>query len=301
MRSLDRCLLALRLSGGLLRDPSSNHVPFVGSEFPDAEFDCLRELLLARRGFDLGMYKDRCVKRRIAARVRACGFNAALPYLAWLEHNESELDALLAAITINVSQFFRNPSTFQTLQQEVLPALVKNARAAGERRLRLWSVGCASGEEPYSLALLVEVLQVQDLEIEIWGSDISAPALAQAAAGYYDEQRLGEVPAALRERCFVAEGRGLRLREEIRRRVKFQQQDILGEGAYPRAALILCRNVLIYFSRGDQERILRRFANALGAGGYLVLGRAETLLGEIRQRFAAEYPEERIYRCLPEP
>ncbi len=277
---------------------SSRPAPFVGSEFPETDFERLCALLLARRGFDLGRYKERCVKRRIAARVRACGFYAASPYLARLETDEAELDALLAAITINVSQFFRNPSTFQVLERQVLPALVRQARAAGERRLRLWSVGCASGEEPYSLALLAEELQGPGLEIEIWASDISAPVLDRAIAGYYDEQRLAEVPEALRTRYFVAEGDGYRLREEIRRRVRFQQQDILGEEDFPRANLILCRNVLIYFSRADQERILRRFAATLEPGGYLVLGRAEILLGEIRELFAAEHPDERIFRCI---
>lgn len=284
-----------------MTDSSSQPKPFVGSEFPAADFERLRELLLLRRGFDLGRYKERCIKRRIAGRVRACGFHAASPYLALLERDEAEIDALLAAITINVSQFFRNPSTFRTLEREVLPDLVRAARAAGERRLRLWSVGCASGEEPYSLALLAEELQNPELEIEIWASDVSAPALARAKAGYYDEQRLVEVPQPVRARYFVAEGQGFRLREEIRRRVRFLQQDILGVEPYPRAALILCRNVLIYFSRSDQQRVLRRFAAALEPGGYLVLGQAETLIGEIRQRFDAVCPGERIFRCHAGP
>lgn len=282
-------------------EPPFQPVPFVGSEFPDVDFEHLRQLLLARRGFDLGMYKDRCVKRRIAVRVRACGFSAASPYLARLEGDEAEIDALLAAITINVSQFFRNPSTFRTLEKEVLPTLVRRARDAGAGRLRLASIGCAGGEEPYSLALLAEELGASELEIEIRGSDISAPVLAQAERGRYDEQRLGEVPPAVRARYFVAEPGGFRLREEIRRRVQFEQQDILATEAFPAADLILCRNVLIYFSRVDQDRLLRRFAAALGPGGFLVLGRAETLLGEIRQLFHADYPVERIYRCLARP
>lgn len=277
-----------------MNDPSSQPTPFVGSEFPEADFERLSTLLLARRGFDLGMYKERCVKRRIAARVRACGFHTAPPYLALLERDEAELDALLAAIPINVSQFFRNPSTFGILERRVLPELVRQVRAAGKPRLRLWSVGCAGGEEPYSLALLAE--ELQSPELQILASDISTPVLERAAAGYFEEQRLGAVSQALREKYFVPEGNGYRLREEIRRRVNFRQQDILGEGAFPPAALILCRNVLIYFSRADQERILRRFAATLEPGGYLVLGRAEILLGEMRDLFVAAYPEERIFR-----
>ncbi len=275
--------------------------PFVGSEFGDADFERLRDLLLARRSFDLGMYKDRCIKRRIAARVRAVGLGAAAPYLERLEHDEKEIDALLAALSIHVSQFFRNPSTFGVLEQEILPRLVVEARAGPSRQLRLWSVGCATGEEPYSLALLVDELAPQGVDIEILGSDVSPAVLELAAVGRYDAQRLQEVPEAVRERYFLPEGSAFRLDAGIRRRVRFVHHDILGQDQYPAARLILCRNVLIYFSRADQERILRGFARSLGAGGYLVLGRAETLLGETRQLFAPEYPAERIYRCRPHP
>jgi chemotaxis protein methyltransferase CheR len=273
--------------------------PFVGSEFPDADYERLCALLLQRRGFDLGRYKDRCVKRRIAARVRTCGFQAAGPYLDLLERDERELDALMAALTIHVSQFFRNPETYRVLDREVLPRLVDRARSAGRRKLRLWSVGCAGGEEPYSLALLVEALDPGrlGLDVEILATDVSPAVLDRAREGLFDETRLLEVPREVRDRYFVPVDRRYRVTKNVRRRVRFLQHDILADRDYPRAGLILCRNVLIYFSRAEQERILERFADVLGPGGYLVLGRAETLLGEARDWFTADYPVERIYRC----
>jgi chemotaxis methyl-accepting protein methylase len=130
-------------------------------------------ILLAKRGFDLAMYKDRCVKRRVATRVRARGFSEPRPYLALLERDEAELDALLAALTIHVTQFFRNPSTFALLEQQVLPALLHRVQAEGRQKLRLWSVGCASGEEPYSLALLMRELAPPEVKVDILGTDIS--------------------------------------------------------------------------------------------------------------------------------
>jgi chemotaxis protein methyltransferase CheR len=149
----------------------SRPAPFVGSEFPEAEFREVCRILLAKRGFDLALYKDRCVKRRIATRVRARGFSEARPYLALLERDEAELDALMAALTIHVSQFFRNPSTFDLLARQVLPELLRRAQAEGRRILRLWSVGCASGEEPYSLALLLQELAPPEVKIDILGTD----------------------------------------------------------------------------------------------------------------------------------
>jgi chemotaxis protein methyltransferase CheR len=270
--------------------------PFVGSEFPEAEFREVCRILLAKRGFDLAMYKDRCVKRRIATRVRARGFSEPRPYLALLEGDEAELDTLLAALTIHVTQFFRNPSTFALLEQQVLPALLNRVQTEGRQKLRLWSVGCASGEEPYSLALLMRKLAPPALKVDILGTDISHAILESARDGLYDLQRLAEVPADLRERYFFPDGRGYRLSEAIRRMVRFERHDMLTAPAYPRVDLIICRNVLIYFSREEQENILQRFAEALPVGGILVLGKAEMLLPRSRRLFAAECVSERIYR-----
>jgi len=270
--------------------------PFVGSEFPDAEFEQLCRILLAKRGFDLGMYKDRCIKRRIATRVRARGFNAAAPYVELLQRDEAELDALLAALTIHVSQFFRNPSMFALLERQILPELLQQVQAEGRRRVKLWSVGCSSGEEPYSLALLLHELAPAGMAIDILGTDISAAILESARQGVYEAQRLTEVPAAARERYFIPEGRRFRLAGGIRSLVRFERQNVLDETAYPPVDLIICRNVMIYFSREEQEKILRRFAAALPDGGVLVLGKAEMLLGGSRQLFAAASAAERIYR-----
>lgn len=274
----------------------SRLAPFVGSEFPETEFREVCRILLAKRGFDLAMYKDRCVKRRIATRVRARGFSEARPYLDLLEADEIELDALLAALTIHVTQFFRNPSTFALLERQVLPELQRRVQAEGRRTLRLWSVGCASGEEPYSLALLMQELASPEVKVDILGTDISAAILESARQGLYEPQRLAEVPAAVRERFFTPEGKGFRLAESVRHMVRFERHNMLTAPAYPSADLIICRNVLIYFSREEQENILQRFAAALPVGGILVLGKAEMLLGQSRQLFAVECAGERIYR-----
>jgi len=273
-------------------------VPFVGSEFPEEDFLAVRDLLFERRGFDLSMYKDRCVKRRIATRVRALGFRSAGPYLDALRRSESELDTLLAALSIHVSQFFRNPTTFATLEERILPELIRRAAPSVRGELRLWSVGCAGGEEPYSLALLLDELAPRNLRISILATDVSPPVLEQARKGLFDPVRLTEVPETVKDRYFRREGRNYRLAEHICKMVQFRRHDILTSLEFPAADLILCRNVLIYFSREKQENILTRFAAALPEGGFLVLGRAETLLGAARRLFKAECSVERIYRRI---
>ncbi len=274
--------------------------PFLGSEFPDEEFGQVRDLLLERIGFDLGSYKDRCVKRRIAKRVRALGLADAGAYLQRLRQDASEVEALMTALTIHVSQFFRNPSTFAELAGQVLPELFRSARQSGRRELRLWSVGCAGGEEPYSLALLIDELAPAGLRVNILGTDVSPVILERAREGLFPTQRVTEVSAQRQEKYFRPEGFNLRLEKRIRNMVRFEHHNVLTAEAYPQADLILCRNVLIYFSRTEQEKILARFAQALTPGGYLVLGKAETMLGEVREQFRMECPEERIYRRLEE-
>ena len=272
--------------------------PFVGSEFPEEAFAGVREVLLERLGFDLGMYKDGCVKRRIAIRVRALGFADAWDYLALLRRDPDETDALMKTLTIHVSHFFRNPSTFAALERDILPALFERAAAGGQKEIHLWSVGCAGGEEPYSLAILVDGLSPQEVNVSILGTDLSAPVLERATEGRFDVRRLAEVPPGVRERYFSEEGREARLRERFRAMVRFERHDVLNAAEFSGADLVLCRNVLIYFSREEQERILRRLAAALRPEGYLVLGKAETLLGESRQLFRIENPAERIYQRL---
>lgn len=274
--------------------------PFVGDDFQDADFARIREVLCAQRGFDLGMYKDRCIKRRIAARIRKLGYAGPGPYIARLQGDEAEVDALLEALSIHVSQFFRNPSTFLVLERQVLPALIARVTASGRRALRLWSAGCAGGEEPYSLALLLAELAPADMAVEIAASDVSPAVLERAQCGLFESPRLAEVPPGVLERYFQPEGGQYRLAGQIRNQVSFFQHDLLSADPYPRVDLILCRNVLIYFSRLEQDLILRRFAQALLPGGILVLGRAEALLGESRHHFHADFPVERIYR-LAEP
>lgn len=287
---------AMEANPSMLRRPS----PFVGGDFCDEDYAAFRDILLTSRGFDLGMYKDRCIKRRIAARLRSLGFNDPLLYLERLRQDATEVDLLLDALSIHVSQFFRNPATFFTLEHQLLPDLIRRVQASGRNELRLWSAGCAGGEESYSLALLMAELAPVGITVKILGSDISDGVLEQARQGLFPPSRLTEVPPHLLERYFRGEGRQYRLVEEVRHMVTFFRQDLLAPGDYPQVDLILCRNVLIYFSREEQEEILGRFAAALSPGGGLVLGRAETLLGSKRRLFHSEWPTERIYRNIPE-
>ncbi|PLY10963.1 MAG: chemotaxis protein CheR [Desulfuromonas sp.] len=274
-------------------DDASNNTgemdrPFLGSEFPEEQYQEIRRLLVEKRDFDLGWYKDRCIKRRIAIRVRARGLNDARDYAELLGSDEAELDELLTTLTIHVSQFFRNPTAFGVIENE-LPAL---SRRCGSRGMRIWSVGCSSGEEPYSVAILLSELGIK--AGRLIASDISEAVLDKAAAGRYEAQRLVNIPEEMRQKYFTREGRWYIVENRLRSGVQFARHDILSD-PYPQVDLILCRNVLIYFSRQEQERILGQFAQSLPPGGLLVLGKAETMLGPVREFFRAINHAERVY------
>lgn len=265
--------------------------------------DALGEISLIlemRRNFSMSVYKDKCMKRRVAIRMRSCRCLDAAEYCNLLRQSEQELDLLKKNLTIHVSQFFRNPSMFDTLQTVVLPSLFDLADAA-EEQLRFWSLGCAGGEEPYSLAIILREFFAQELlrrPTEICASDIDADILQAAVLAEYNEDRLMDLPDSIRERYFVPNGPRLRLLAKIRDMVSFHQQNIMDVATFQPCQLVLCRNTLIYFTRSDQEKILHGITHILPPGGILVLGKSETLVGEVRRRFATVCPVERIYRRL---
>ena len=265
----------------------------------DREFEELTRKISRDRGFACASYKEKCLRRRIAVRMRARGVHSYADYARVLDSDSAEYDRLLDALTINVTKLFRNWSMFEVLSELVVPTLWN----ADTRRLHVWSAGCSSGEEPYSLAILFHRYASQhgrlsDVErIDVLGTDIDRASLKAAERGQYTEPAFDETPAELRTRYFSAHT-PFTIEPAIRHLVQFQRLDLLDElPAVPGGfQLIACRNVLIYFDRETQERLLMRFHEVLAPGGFLVLGKVETLLGPVRSRFAAVDARERIFR-----
>jgi chemotaxis protein methyltransferase CheR len=276
-------------------------LPFTPLEISPEEFTLIQNTLRELRDFDLDNYKDKCIKRRIAIRVRATHCATVREYCDYLLAKEAEVDLLLKVMTIHVSQFFRNAQTFVKLEQEIFPYLFSTARQEGRGELKLWSVGCSSGEEPYSLALLLAEhfpRELERLQVSIRATDVDGGVLETARRGIYGEERLGELPAAYRQRYFSCSDGKYHLRPAIKGMVSFHQADLSHGELYPESDLILCRNVLIYFERDQQERVIRSFARVLRPGGVLVLGKSETLFGESRRFFQTICPVERIYKVI---
>ena len=260
----------------------------------------LTEKVSRERGFGCASYKERCLRRRIAVRMRARGVHTFEDYARVLDRDALEYERLLDALTINVTRFFRNREVYDAIASRVLPELWDSAAP----RLRVWSAGCSSGEEAYSLAALFHRHATDRGEagglarVRILGTDVHGPSLDAAAEGAYAESALEEVPPELR-RAYFSPGPPYRVSGELRRLVRFEARDLLRETAPESGiALIMCRNVLIYFDRASQERLFHRFHAALAPGGFLVLGMVETLFGDARRHFATVEPRTRIFRRL---
>lgn len=264
----------------------------------DPAFAALARQITSDADFAVAAYKDKCIRRRIAVRMRACGVHTYDDYRALLAGSPAECDRLRDALTINVTRFYRNPETWNLVRRAVLPALLDRP---GE--LRAWSAGCASGEEAYTLAILwADHLDrsgrgAELSHVGIDATDIDRSSLERARAAAYGSAGLAELPGDLVARYFESGGAEWRVVDRVRRRVQVRQLD-LSRDPPPRTGydLILCRNVVIYFDRRTQERVFGTFADALAPGGFLVLGKVETLVGPARDRLTLVDPRERVYR-----
>jgi chemotaxis protein methyltransferase CheR len=245
-------------------------------------------------GLALSSYKQPCLRRRLAVRMRARGVHSYAAYAAVLDREPEEYDLLLDALTINVTRFFRNPETFALLRETVVPRLW-----AGAGPVKVWSAGCASGEEPYSLALLfAEQARMGALKVRlrIDATDLDPGALEALRRAEYPAAAVAGVPPPLLERFFTP-GPPFRLDPAVARLVRPLAHDLTCEPPpQPPYQLIVCRNVVIYFDRPTQERLFSTFADALVPGGLLLLGQVETLFGPARERLKLAAPRERLFR-----
>jgi chemotaxis methyl-accepting protein methylase len=259
--------------------------------------EVLKDRLQRERGFNSRWYKEKCLVRRIAVRMRARGKGTLAAYLGLLDADPVEYDRLVDTLTINVTKFFRNVEVWGAIDAEIIPWL----RGAWRGERRIWSAGCASGEEPYSFSiLLAEAARREGRELEprrwrILATDIDRGSLVAARVAEYTESALVEAPPELAERWF-SPGPRYRLAQAVRQGVEFARRDLISEPHPKEQHVILCRNVIIYFDREIQEELFLRFHDALVPGGYLVLGKVETLLGRARALFQPVRGRERIFR-----
>src|SRR5215831_16236596 len=268
-------------------------------EETDNSLEDLLKFIRDSRGFDFTGYKRSSLARRMRKRMHEAGSADYVDYRDRLESSAEEFGLLFNTILINVTGFFRDTETWTFLQREVMPELL--AGVDREREIRVWSAGCASGEEAYSLAMAFsEALGVEETakRVKIYGTDVDEDALRDARVGLYSAKALEALPPELREKYFEQNGTVFSFRPDLRRRVIFGRHDITRDAPISRLDLLVCRNTLMYFNVETQAQVIDRLHFALRENAYLYLGKAEMLLSD-GERFEVVSMRQRIFRRRP--
>jgi len=236
----------------------------------DIDFQCLLDMISHKLGFDFREYRQTTLKP--------------------MEYNRFLNDFL-----INVTSFFRDEAAFRALEEVVVPALTGKA----QKSVRVWSAGCSTGQESYSIAILLLNLLNRDhdlWDIRILATDIDAKALEQARQGFFMPKEVEDIPPAWLERYFVFENKGFHVKQELRELVSFETHNLIKDPYYYDMDLIVCRNVIIYFTSSFKERVLNGFHNVLNEGGFLFLGKAEVPMGKTNGFFQCVDIKSKLYR-----
>jgi len=253
-------------------------------EMSAEEFRLLRDHVYSHCGILVHEDMKFVMERRLWPRLEALGvsdFSAYHRYLRYDANRHAELEAAVESLTTHETYFFREPSQLKAFREELLPLLEK--RNARTKRLRLWSAGCSSGEEAYTLAMLLkDERRFEDWDMEVYGSDISRRVLSMARRAEYGPSALRATSADLLERFFVPAGNAkVRVRDDVRSMVSFGHHNLLDEAGSQlvmKMDAVFCRNVMIYFDQSARRRVLRILRDRLVPGGYLLLGHSENLL-----------------------
>ncbi|WP_159397324.1 CheR family methyltransferase [Sorangium cellulosum] len=262
----------------------------------EKQLDGLLELVRERSGIDFKKYKQATIVRRLRRRMTATKTDSIDAYQQHLAAHPEELQRLTNSFLIKVTEFMRDPDLFEHLRDVILPELIEHARN-NNRSLRIWSAGCATGEEAYSLAILISELLGDELEsftIRIFSTDVDSEAIAFARRGLYTASTVEDLPTQLVERYFITMNGQYQVKKRIRNLTVFGEHDLGQRAPFPNLDLVVCRNVLIYFTSDLQRRTLHLFAFSLRDSGYLVLGKAETT-SPLNEYFVANDLHHKVY------
>jgi chemotaxis protein methyltransferase CheR len=270
--------------------PENKHMSSISGVMSEKTFALFSEFVQTELGIKMPPAKKTMLQSRLLKRLRTLGKTSYREYYDYVFSSQGlngELVNLIDVITTNKTDFFREPKHFDYLFQTVLPELI-NSRGAGVRRkVRIWSAGCSTGEEPYTLAMVLSeyAAACRGFQFTILATDISARVLEAAKIAIYDHQKAAPIPMALRKRYLLQSKdkskRQVRIVSELRSTVHFQRLNFMDSdfGLRDTMDIIFCRNVIIYFDRPTQERVLNRLCRHLNPGGYMFMGHSETLNG----------------------
>ncbi len=244
----------------------------------DGDFDRFRTLIYEASGIHFTRTNRSILESRLRERLRDTGDSSVEDYYHRVCGDGEELKSLLDSVTTNLTRFFRNTAHFETFEHFVLPDLIERKRH-GRKRIRLWSAGCSTGEEPYSLAMVMKEVLPPDFEFSIIASDISLKSLMSARSGYYAESRVRGIPECYLGRYLQPKDDGYQVSKEIMDTVTFDYHNLKHPSGLSDIDVVFCRNVIIYFDEAAQKSTVHRFWDVMNPYSYLFIGHSESLFG----------------------
>lgn len=247
-----------------------------------SDYEQFIEGIKRKTGIDLALYKEAQMKRRLTSLYEKKGYRNFVDFLKALEQDRDLMNEFLDRMTINVSEFYRNGKRWEVLQKKIFPKLLQT-----NKRLKIWSAACSTGEEPYSLVMVLSQL-VPLSQIQIFATDLDENVIQKAKLGVYPERSLAEVPSDIKAKYFEQEGSFYRVKDEIKRCVTFKKHNLLNDSYDGNYDLIVCRNVMIYFTEEAKDQIYNNFSKALRKDGVLFVGSTEQIFNPARYEFDVE-------------
>lgn len=275
----------------------------------NCEFEHILRYVNKIHGFYFSPERYSSLERKVNERMAAVNTSDAKGYIRYVQGHPEELNKLIDLLTVNVSRFFRNPLTFEYIAKRTLPEILAEKIKNGDHSLRVWSAGCATGEEPYSIAIIINEImgkQHDAFDVNIFATDINRKILQQAREGRYCFDKVENIKYGLLNKYFIIQEDDYVLTPAIKKTVRFSFYDIIDPKTYvpPDSVfggfdLVLCRNMLIYFQAEHQEVIFSKLYRSLAGGGYLVLGDSEIVPVKYEKKICSEASYCHIYRKCP--
>lgn len=251
----------------------------MGDFLSDEYFEKFSKLIYDQSGIHFSSSNRTILQSRLKERLKAVDSQHLSEYYDKILRDKEEMKVLLDSVTTNLTRFFRNTAHFQTFENYVIPDLIEYKRKKFDKKVRLWSAGCSTGEEPYSLAMVLKEKLPADFQIEITASDLSLKSLMTAKEGFYPDTRIGGIPENYLNKYFVKKHNGAQVKDEIKDMVTFDYHNLKFESGKRNLDIVFCRNVLIYFDDVAQKAVVNRFWDAMSNHSYLFIGHSESLFG----------------------
>ena len=244
----------------------------------DANFELYRELIYAESGITFTPTNRSILESRLKERLRERGVDSVKTYFDKIKSDKEELKGFLDSITTNLTRFFRNQAQFDALEKHVVPELINNIRKV-PGTIRIWSAGCSTGEEPYTLSMLLSEVLPKSWNYEIMASDISLKCLMTAKEGFYSESRIVGIPDNYLAKYFNKVDGGYKVHTDIQSKIKFDYHNLKNDSGLRNFDVVFCRNVIIYFDEVAQTAVMNRFWDAMASKSFLFIGHSESLFG----------------------